>query len=350
MTDVYTAISTTYGYPHSERFLRVLKLLMNKEEAEVAAALPAPVEDLSVKLSKTAADINRLLAGLFHRGVVFETRKGYQLARSLVQLHDATSSDPRSDAIYGGKLLDLWADFDVGEWYKDIVEVSRAFPTAPSRVLPARGAVAPGVRLLPAEDVTSLIENSWKYAVVPCSCRRIHHRCERTMNTCLQLNRAAEYVIKRGSGVELSKEEALGLFDAAAKNGLIHTIPNVAGYSTIMCNCCPDCCIGIAPFAKYGEKKNSFDKSRFAATVNAESCSGCQDCVDICPFEAIEMVQSPGSKKLKAAVNKDKCYGCGICAVSCVTRCIELEEVRPPEHIPTYLESDGGLSSLHEKS
>jgi len=350
VTDSYSIVAAKYGYANSERFLSVLQLLMNEEEVEVVASLPMSPEDLATKFGKPVDHINRLLNGLFSRGVIFETRKGYQIARSLIQLHDSTSSDPRSDAIYGRKLLDLWGDFDEGEWYGDIAEASRVFSGYPSRILPARGSIAPGTKLLPAEDIDSLIDNSWKFAIVPCSCRRIHQKCEHLTDTCLQLNRAAEYVIKRGSGRELDKEQVLALFDAAARNGLIHTIPNIPGFSAIMCNCCTDCCIGIVPFTKYGEKKNSFDKSRFAASIAMETCSGCQDCVDICPFEAVEMARYPGSKKLKAKVDADKCYGCGICAVNCSTKSIQLIEVRPPEHIPSYLEADGGLSSLHEKT
>jgi Pyruvate/2-oxoacid:ferredoxin oxidoreductase delta subunit len=251
-------------------------------------------------------------------------------------LHDATCSDRRSDDVYGRKLLDLWADFGENEWYLDSVKEVKSLPFRPSRVVPARGTIAEGTKILPAEDIVALIGKSWKYAVVPCSCRRVHGRCERPLDVCLQLDKAAEYAIKRGSGREVTKDEVLKIFDTAARGGLVHTVPTIAILSTIICNCCPDCCMGLAPYKKYGEDMTSFDKSRFAARVDIESCSGCQDCVDICPFEAIEMVKAPGSKKVKAAVNSDKCYGCGVCAVTCACGSIKLVEVRPPEYIQEY--------------
>jgi Pyruvate/2-oxoacid:ferredoxin oxidoreductase delta subunit len=323
---------------------------MTEAEAELVLALPLAPEELAIKLNHPLDVINHLLEGLFRRGIIFETRRGYQLARTLIQLHDATSSDARSDAVYGRELLDLWGDFDEGQWYGDIATLSREYSGYPSRIIPARGSVVPGINLIPAEDLNSLMDNCWKYAVVPCSCRRIHQKCRHLLDTCVQLNRAAEYVIKRGSGRELDKAKVLALFDTAARDGLMHTIPNIPGFSTIICNCCNDCCIGVAPFVKYGETKNSFNKSRFAAEVNPESCTGCQDCRVKCPFDVVEMVRHPGLKKLKARVDVTKCYGCGICAVNCNTGSIILNVIRPPEHIPNFDAQDGGLASLHEKS
>jgi formate hydrogenlyase subunit 6/NADH:ubiquinone oxidoreductase subunit I len=336
VTDSYTILASKYGYADSDRFKSILKLLMNEDEADIVASLPADVEELAKKRNRPVAEIDQILARLYKEGVLFETRKGFQIARGVVQFHDATCSDRRSDEIYGRKLLDAWADFGEEEWYLDCVKEVKSLPFFPSRVIPARGTIAEGTNILPAEDINSLIGNAWKYAVVPCSCRRVHEKCKRPVDVCLQLNKAAEYAIKRGTGNELNKKETLELFDMAAREGLVHTMPTIAILSTIICNCCPDCCVGVYPHKKYGEEKTSFDKSRFAAQVDQESCSGCQDCVDICPFEAIEMTQSPGSKKLKAAVNRDKCYGCGVCAVSCLTSSIKLIEVRPPEYIQEY--------------
>jgi NAD-dependent dihydropyrimidine dehydrogenase PreA subunit len=336
MTDPYAALAGKYGYSDSERFKAILKLLMNEEEANIVASLPADLKTLAGQLKTTVDHVAKILSGLYTRGVVFETRKGYQTARGVVQLHDATCSDRRSDDIYGRKLLDLWADFGENEWYLDAIKEVKSIPFRPSRVVPARGTITEGTAVLPSEDINMLIGKAWKYAVVPCSCRRVHQRCERPLDVCLQLNKAAEYAIKRGSGREVTKDEVLAIFDQAARGGLVHTVPTIAILSTIICNCCPDCCMGIAPYTKYGETITSFDKSRFAARVDIDSCSGCQDCVDICPFEVIEMAKAPGSKKMKAAVNQDKCYGCGVCAVTCVCESIKLVEVRPPEHIQEY--------------
>jgi len=67
--------------------------------------------------------------------------------------------------------------------------------------------------------------------------------------------------------------------------------------------------------------------------VDQDKCIGCQDCLEKCPFEAVEMQKIAGSKKMKASINADKCMGCGVCIVGCQQRAMAYELVRPPEYI-----------------
>lgn len=56
------------------------------------------------------------------------------------------------------------------------------------------------------------------------------------------------------------------------------------------------------------------------AKVNPESCNGCTQCFQDCPFNAIDMVASEGLRSgiaEVALVNPDKCVGCGVCVGSC---------------------------------
>ena len=73
--------------------------------------------------------------------------------------------------------------------------------------------------------------------------------------------------------------------------------------------------------------------NRFLAVVNEELCTGCQDCVEQCPFDAVEMRQGTNSKKLKAFIDSEKCKGCGVCIVGCQQRALRYEIVRPPEYL-----------------
>ena len=55
--------------------------------------------------------------------------------------------------------------------------------------------------------------------------------------------------------------------------------------------------------------------------MDQDSCTGCQDCVERCFFNAIEMKKFPSAKKLKASVDREKCFGCGVLRVGRCSRC-----------------------------
>jgi formate hydrogenlyase subunit 6/NADH:ubiquinone oxidoreductase subunit I len=328
MSDPYSDFAAKYAYQGSERFGKVLKVLMNEDEVKIANMLPASPEDISGKTGKPVENVNTILAGLFKKGVIFDSSKGYRPARDIFQLHDATGSDMRSDAIWGRDLLDAWWDFSENELYKDIAKWVNDFANPVSRVIPARAAVTDPGKLMPDEDIEGIIDRTTSIAVVKCPCRRMAQKCDRPSEVCLQLNKGAEYTIKRGSGREVSKDEAKQILRTAAEGGLVHSVGNATEIGHYICNCCPDCCIFMQPWLTYGGVEKGIAKSRFEAKVDVESCSGCQDCVEQCPFGAIEMVKVAGQKKMKASVNPAKCFGCGVCAVQCITDSIKLYEVR----------------------
>lgn len=333
MSDPYTEFAAKYGYQASERFKRILKVLMTEQQAAVANLLPAAVEDIAHKLNRKPAAVEADLQDLFQKGVIFESSKGYKSARDIFQLHDATGSDMRSDELWGRDLLDAWWDFSEKELFPDIAKLADAFPRPASRVIPARASIDESARLLPGEDINDIIDKSSRVAVVKCPCRRMAQKCERPLDVCLQMNRGADYAIKRGSGREISREEAKEILQLSAESGLVHSVGNSPEVGHYICNCCADCCIFMYPWLTYGGLDKGIAKSRFEARIDVESCSGCQDCVEQCPFGAIDMAKVAGQKKMKAHVDPQKCYGCGVCAVNCITDSIKLYEVRRPEHI-----------------
>ncbi len=334
MAGTYTVLAGKLGYAESDRFRRLLERLMDKEEAEIVASLPCSAAELAQKLGKKEERLNEKLKGLLEKGVIFMTSKGYQFARDVFQLHDATACDVRSDKIWGRELLDIWEDFCQAEWYGDWAKTVEVWKMPLWRVIPARKAISKGMKLLPSEDVEAILDKATKFAVTNCSCRRIATRCDFPADVCLQVNRAAEYAITRGSGKELTRNEAMKTMDVAEEAGLIHSVFNASLVTNVICNCCTDCCVFYYPLTKYGVLEKGVAKSRFQAEVNQATCTGCQTCVERCPFEAVDMVKVPGEKKLKALVNALKCFGCGVCAVGCESQAIQLVEIRPPEHIP----------------
>ena len=56
-----------------------------------------------------------------------------------------------------------------------------------------------------------------------------------------------------------------------------------------------------------------------AAKVDAQTCTGCETCIDACPSEAIKMEEG------KAVIEADNCVDCGVCVDECPVESITME-------------------------
>jgi len=59
------------------------------------------------------------------------------------------------------------------------------------------------------------------------------------------------------------------------------------------------------------------------AWVDQEKCSGCFNCMEVCPFDAIISEEVNG--KLVARVRESICHGCGNCAATCRTKAVNVK-------------------------
>uniref|UniRef100_A0A7J2TJ60 (Fe-S)-binding protein n=1 Tax=Archaeoglobus fulgidus TaxID=2234 RepID=A0A7J2TJ60_ARCFL len=343
----YETLMNNLGFPESELLRKILKHIMNEEEARVAAELPGSVGEIAKKLGMEEEKVRRILEGLFFKGVVipkdFRNRDYFRFARDIIQLHDATlASQHMKDAEYAK----LWKEFGEKEAHAKIGKIMASAGIKIWRVVPAYNAIKDLPDVLPYENIKEMLKAQKKIAVVPCSCRNVtalagdgcRYTDEKTWH-CIQLGRGAEYVIERGSGKEITVEEALKLIDEIEKDGLVHTWPNTAKIVdprvTVNCNCCSDCCEFFLSAKFAGVPIESLlEKSRYEAVIDEEKCKGCQTCLERCHFDAIEMYKPKGSKKFKARVIAEKCFGCGVCVVGCEENAIRLKAVRPPDFIP----------------
>ncbi len=202
------------------------------------------------------------------------------------------------------------------------------------RIVPAVKSVANDPNLQPWEDWREILKSKRLISVVDCPCRLEVKACNRPVEVCLNFDRTAEYDIASGHGRKLTYDEALEILEKASRSGLVHTAVNDTGVA-IMCNCCNDCCIEFQSLKKGNVPLSQhYAKSRYEAQVDQDKCTGCQDCIDNCNFDAIALAKSPGSKKLKAQVNPEACYGCGCCFMACDQEAISMKCVRPVSHVP----------------
>lgn len=59
----------------------------------------------------------------------------------------------------------------------------------------------------------------------------------------------------------------------------------------------------------------------FNVVVDPEKCDGCEECVDICPMEVLELQDGKS-----VPVNPEDCEGCESCIEVCETGAITVEE------------------------
>jgi Pyruvate/2-oxoacid:ferredoxin oxidoreductase delta subunit len=327
---LWERLAEAVGAVDSKIIPELLKTLADEKEARLllAAAPPATVEELSEQTGIGAEEIEGLIDPLFRKGLLFKSRKKdaqrYYRVRHLFQLHDSTAvmnNPPR-------EMLELWKRHMAEEWVGLTEKIKKANPSSSMRVVPVNVAIEPSKEILAFDDVRRLIADSRNLAVTRCSCRVIDGACGKPLEVCIQIDRAADYAIERGTGRPLGKDEAVEMLRMCEQEGLVHAAENRQTSGHVICNCCPDCCInwvattsGVRPVAV---------PSRFRASVDPDECTGCGDCVDRCFFGAIAMEDGSAI----AIVHEDTCMGCGLCQVVCAPVAIQMEAVRPAEFVP----------------
>ena len=125
-----------------------------------------------------------------------------------------------------------------------------------------------------------------------------------------------------------TREEAIERVRLAYENGLMPLLgkggmegenaPNT-GKLMSMCFCCPCCCInGI--FMRNGTSafKLINRMEGLHVEVDKDKCEGSGECMKICAFKGIEMIDG------KAEINQERCLGCGKCEDVCPNGAISI--------------------------
>lgn len=332
MTDMslYRQLAADIGFPESEMIPEMFAFVADENEARLmlAASPPATVEEISEKTGFPVAKAKSMIDALFNKGLIFKSKKPdatrYYKVRHYMQFHDATVLTPDIDQAY----LDLWKKFEATE-LRTFQEMAKDhdFPQG-MRVVPVNVTIEAQNQVMAFEDVKNMVEEANAIAVTNCSCRTIHGITDVPMEVCMQLNKAADYALERGTGRALTKPEAIEMLKMCEEEGLVHCVENKYGLGHVICNCDNVGCGNWGHDRAYVKKFTA--PSRFKARVESELCTSCETCVDRCFFDAITM-QGPDDTAL---INAEKCMGCGICVPTCPGEAIAYEEIRQKAFIP----------------
>lgn len=350
---IYTELAEKLGVPDSERFLKILEAMLSPQEAKICSELfePATCRELAHRLDIDEDELSSKLDTLTDRGMLTRGKTQYAFHTTLLAFHHECVADTaphEGPYAISEEVKELWNDFFREEWSYTFLKHAEEMVRMTGRSLPiwpAIGALekSPNIRaedILPEENFKLKIENAKNRILAPCGCRVVWGECDHPLMTCFACfdrPRGMYYLNKPGRLLrEVSLEEALAAAREAEEAGLVHWGD---------CYCCDCCCENLFPVTR-SKRYDLMPPNRFLAVVDVEKCVGCQDCIEKCPFEAVEMVKVEGSKKLKASIDSEKCKGCGVCIVGCKPNALTYEIVRPPEYLipkpPPGSEKTGG--------
>lgn len=316
-------------HPDSEYIPKILQSMINDQQADLLVSLPGTVADLSVKTGRQPHEIENDLKDMFRKGLAFKKEKPgqdtlWRAPMHLAQFHDATIVWPEATQ----QFLDMWNAYMEKEWPALAPQLAGFLPKPFTRVIPVEQSLEPArSHILTSENMAEIVDNAEKIAVTKCTCRLTMKKCDAPIEVCLQVGRGAEYTIERGSGREISKDEAHQIIKDCAEAGLVHVTMNKADIGHFICNCCGCCCQSFSMLISDGV--TLCDPSRYQAQVDETACTLCGTCEDRCYFNAI----SAGGGDA-AQVDVDKCMGCGQCAVACPEKAILMKEIKEPSFIP----------------
>ncbi len=331
------------GCAPAPEIIEILKAFFTEEEAKVALGLgfrPFGAEDVARRAGVDADTAQRCLDSLADKAVVFvrekEGKLGYALLPVMPGIFEFPYMKGMSDEMRL-KLTPLWRKY-LPELGKGLSGTDTRF----SRIIPIQEEVDSEPGVLPYQKVYEMIDKAAVLGIATCACRDMERKCDAPREACMLFDQTCTYLVERGFGRYLDKEEMkekLREFDEA---GLVHQINNVQERLTFVCNCCTCCCGLLRVSLEWGHAP-VFASSGFAPEVDAELCTSCGICADErCPVGAITV----GGETV--VVDRRLCIGCGLCVSGCPEGALRLVGVREsPE--PPQTTGEMGMKILQEK-
>ena len=131
--------------------------------------------------------------------------------------------------------------------------------------------------------------------------------CDAPLDICMTFNTTAASLIRHGYARAVDVAEGLALLDEAHGRNLVQFGENVRNRVSFICNCCGCCCEAMIAQRRFG-LLHPVHTTNFLPAVDAGSCTGCGECVAVCPVEAMALVSANDPahpKKKRARVDED---------------------------------------------
>jgi len=339
----YTALverinHTPQGAPPAETLYRILQILFSEKDAALVAQLPI----MPFTVNKAAriwkvkpSEARRTLEDLAGRALLLdmeeEGEQTYLLPPpmagffefSLMRLRKDIDQKALSELFY--QYLNVEDDFIKALFTEGETHLGRIFVHEPS--LSAEISLC----VLDYERATEVIKTASYRGISICYCRhKMQHLgrdCNADKEICMTFNVAARSLIKYGHARAVSTEECLDLLHVAYDQKLVQFGSNVREQVAFICNCCGCCCEAMIAARRFC-LLHPVHTTNFLPEIREEDCTGCGQCVNICPVEAVSLVSANDPRKPKrkiVSLRENICLGCGLCVRACPENHIALK-------------------------
>jgi len=324
---------------------RLIKKLVDLEQAKICRELPAPADVIAQKLNLDTEKVKKEIKELVRRGVLVPTKDSAKFPAVIGAFIDFASTTPYNDERLDDEFYEMLAarceEPDWVEGTANLFATGQLGGVPMNRVVPKWRSIKDIPGVMPCEDIREILKPAdGKLSTSRCMCKQIWPRRIPAMfegthpdeGHCIHFGSMADHYVKEmGVGKYLSWEEAMALMDGLDAAPVAHIVVNAKDVHWI-CQCDDQSCvlIGTMRRSRKFDIKDGIAPSRFLAQVETKRCAGHGVCLTKCPFSAIRL------KEGKAHIIAEKCMGCGTCVLNCPEKAIKMKLIRPADFIPEH--------------